>query len=87
MFGSAALDLAWLAEGKVDASITLSNRSWDVAAGVVIAREAGARVLDRDGSEYSTDSNSTIAASPGLSDELLALVHAALQAKASGSPL
>jgi myo-inositol-1(or 4)-monophosphatase len=40
MFGSAALDLAWLAEGKVDASITLSNRSWDVAAGVV-ARKAG----------------------------------------------
>jgi myo-inositol-1(or 4)-monophosphatase len=87
MFGSAALDLAWLAEGKVDASITLSNRSWDVAAGVVIAREAGARVLDRDGSEYSTDSNSTIAASPPLSDEVMALVHAAMQAKASGTSM
>jgi myo-inositol-1(or 4)-monophosphatase len=86
MFGSAALDLAWLAEGKVDASITLSNRSWDVAAGVV-AREAGARVLDRDGSEYSTDSNSTIAASPRLSDEVMTHVHAAMQAKASGSPM
>jgi hypothetical protein len=44
-------------------------------------------VLDRDGSEYSTDSNSTIAASPRLSDEVMGLVHAAMQAKASGSPM
>ena len=86
MFGSAALDLAWLAEGRVDASITLSNRSWDVAAGVVLAREAGARVLDRDGSEYSTDSSSTIAASPGLCAGVLDVVRAAVRARASHSP-
>jgi myo-inositol-1(or 4)-monophosphatase len=84
MFGSAALDLAWLADGKVDASITLSNRSWDVAAGVILAREAGAKVVDRDGSEYSTDANSTIATSPGLRDELLEVVRVALQAEISG---
>jgi fructose-1,6-bisphosphatase/inositol monophosphatase family enzyme len=87
MFGSAALDLAWLAEGKVDASITFSNRSWDVSEGVILAREAGARVVDRDGSEYSTDASSTIAASPGLCDEVLELVQVALQAKASRSPM
>ncbi len=32
MLGSAAIDLAWLAEGKLDASITLCNRPWDMAA-------------------------------------------------------
>jgi myo-inositol-1(or 4)-monophosphatase len=74
MFGSAAVDLAWLAEGKVDASVTLSNRSWDVSAGVVLAREAGARVVDLDGSEHTTDSAATIAASPGVCDELLAIL-------------
>jgi myo-inositol-1(or 4)-monophosphatase len=29
MLGSAAIDLAWLAEGRLDASATPSNRSWD----------------------------------------------------------
>jgi myo-inositol-1(or 4)-monophosphatase len=77
MFGSAAVDLAWLAEGKVDASVTLSNRSWDVAAGVILAREAGAHVFDHDGSEHTTDSGATIAASPGVCDELLAILRAA----------
>lgn len=77
MFGSAAIDLAWLAEGKVDASVTLSNRPWDMAAGVVLAREAGARVVDDDGSDHTTDSAATIAASPGLCDEVLAILRAA----------
>jgi myo-inositol-1(or 4)-monophosphatase len=77
MFGSAAIDLAWLAEGKVDASITLSNRPWDMAAGVVVAREAGARVVDHDGSDHTTDSAATIAATPGVCDELLTILRAA----------
>src|SRR5712692_10484976 len=36
MLGSSAIDLAWLADGKHHASVTLSNRPWDMAAGVVI---------------------------------------------------
>jgi myo-inositol-1(or 4)-monophosphatase len=78
LLGSAALDLAWLAEGKVDASVTLSNRSWDVAAGVILAREAGATVVDQDGSTHTTDSAATVAASPGIRDELLGLLAVAL---------
>jgi myo-inositol-1(or 4)-monophosphatase len=70
MLGSAAIDLAWLAEGRVDASVTLSNRSWDVAAGVILAREAGAVVVDLDGREHTTNSSATIAMSPDLTDEL-----------------
>jgi myo-inositol-1(or 4)-monophosphatase len=45
-----------------------------VAAGVVLAREAGARVVDHDGSEHTTDSAATIAASPGVCEELLAIL-------------
>jgi myo-inositol-1(or 4)-monophosphatase len=74
MFGSAAIDLVWGAEGKVDASIALSNKPWDMAAGVAIAREAGAQVVDSDGSDHSFDSKATIAASPCLINEVLALV-------------
>jgi myo-inositol-1(or 4)-monophosphatase len=77
MLGSAAIDLAWLAAGRHHASVTLSNRPWDMAAGVVIAREAGATVADLDGSEYSLDSRSVIAAAGPLGPELLATVEEA----------
>ena len=77
MLGSAAIDLAWLAAGRHHASITLCNWSWDMAAGVVIAREAGATVADLDGSGYSLASRSVIAAAGRLGEELLATVEEA----------
>src|SRR5207248_878030 len=40
MLGSAAIDLAWLAAGRHYASVTLSNRPWDMAAGRPVSREA-----------------------------------------------
>jgi myo-inositol-1(or 4)-monophosphatase len=45
---------------------------------VLIAREAGARVLDHDGSEHSRESSSTIAVTPALEADLMAAVRAAL---------
>lgn len=80
MHGSAAVDLAWLAEGRIDALIMLSNKPWDTAAGVVIAREAGARTVDRDGSPHTANSTATIAANPKLIDEVLELLQDATAA-------
>jgi myo-inositol-1(or 4)-monophosphatase len=40
MLGSAATDLAWVAEGRLDGCVILSNKPWDTAAGVFIASEA-----------------------------------------------
>ncbi|TMK43642.1 MAG: inositol monophosphatase family protein [Actinobacteria bacterium] len=77
MLGSAAIDLAWLAAGRHHASVTLCNRPWDMAAGVVIAREAGATVADLDGSGYSLASRSVIVATGRLGEELLATVEEA----------
>jgi myo-inositol-1(or 4)-monophosphatase len=71
MLGSAATDLAWLAEGSLDATVTLSNNPWDMCAGVVLARETGHRVVDLDGTDYSIRSNATIGAHPQLLPELL----------------
>ncbi|MFV2175528.1 inositol monophosphatase family protein [Actinomadura sp. LOL_016] len=79
MLGSAAIDLAWVAEGKLDASITLSNKPWDTAAGVIIAREAGAEVLDRDGGDHNFSSTATITITPNLVEDVFALVQTALQ--------
>ncbi|MEW2385433.1 inositol monophosphatase family protein [Micromonospora sp. NPDC047707] len=71
MTGSAALDLAWLAEGKLDAALTLSNHVWDMAAGVVIAREAGAAVVDQDGRDHDIASVVTLAVTPGLREAVI----------------
>jgi myo-inositol-1(or 4)-monophosphatase len=56
----------------------LGNKPWDTSAGVLIAREAGARVLDHDGSEHTQQSRSTIAVTHTLEAELMAAVQAAL---------
>ncbi|QXJ22984.1 inositol monophosphatase [Actinomadura graeca] len=74
MLGSAAIDLAWVAEGKLDASITLSNKPWDTAAGVIIAREAGAKVTDQDGTNHTFDSTGTIASAASLTGDLASLL-------------
>lgn len=75
MLGSAAVDLAWPADGKLDISLTLSNKPWDTAAGVIIVREAGAVVVDADGTDHTFDSTATIAATPAVVDEITALVQ------------
>jgi myo-inositol-1(or 4)-monophosphatase len=75
MLGASAIDLVWTAEGRLDGCIILGNKPWDTSAGVLIAREAGARVLDQDGSEHSPDSGATIAVTPALEGELMELLH------------
>jgi myo-inositol-1(or 4)-monophosphatase len=78
MIGTAALDLAWVAEGRLDASITLGSKPWDTAAGALLAREAGASVVDADGGPHRFESDVAIAAPPGLVSQLLLLVRASI---------
>ena len=49
--GSAALDLAWTAAGRLDGYFELGLKAWDVAAGALLVREAGGVVTDFDGNE------------------------------------
>jgi myo-inositol-1(or 4)-monophosphatase len=72
--GSAALDLAWIAAGRLGASIMLSNRAWDVSAGILVVRESGGFVYDLDGTEHDLSSRCPLASLPGLKAELLALM-------------
>jgi myo-inositol-1(or 4)-monophosphatase len=76
MLGTAALDLAWVAEGRLDASITLGNKPWDTAAGVILAREGRAAVVDNDGTAHSYYSVATIAGPDTLISQLLPLIQA-----------
>lgn len=77
MLGSAVIDLTWVAAGSLGASVMLSNKPWETAAGVLLAREAGALVLDREGRPHTLESTSTVAVAPALADELLELLATA----------
>lgn len=65
-FGSAALDLAYVAAGRFDGFWELGLKPWDLAAGIVIAREAGAVVSDLEGGERMLETGDVVAAAPGL---------------------
>ncbi|AFY39560.1 inositol monophosphatase [[Leptolyngbya] sp. PCC 7376] len=71
MLGSAALQLAWLAAGRLDLSITLSNKPWDVQAGKLLVSEAGGRVFDYDGSTHNLNSRFTLGSNTHLSPQLI----------------
>ena len=73
--GSAALDLCFLAAGRVDGYWEIRLEPWDLAAGMLIAREAGAIVTKRDGDyEMLTKPCSVVAANPVLHAKLLKAV-------------
>ncbi|CAM2927287.1 inositol monophosphatase family protein [Saccharomonospora xinjiangensis] len=76
MFGAASLDLAWVAEGRTDACVILSNKPWDTAAGVTISRESNASIKDGNGSAYSPSSLSIICSSRHIDDDLRILIQA-----------
>ena len=75
--GSAALDLCDVAAGRFDAFWELSLAPWDVAAGVVLVREAGGRVTRLDGSEHVTGHGSIVAGSPAMHGWLIDLLRSA----------
>ena len=78
--GSAALDLCYIAAGRFDGYWELRLNSWDIAAGEIIAREAGAVVTDLDGNpDDLIDDQSTqhaiLAASPAIHRQMMAILH------------
>ncbi len=78
--GSAALDLCHVASGRLDGYWEMSLKPWDVAAGVLAAREAGAVVTDFDGVAGELDGVSVVAAAPGLHAVMIAEIDAARRA-------
>ncbi len=76
--GSAALDLAWLAAGRYDGYWQRGLSPWDMAAGIVILREAGGVVTDADGaSDGPLTAGSIVAGNDRIQPALLASIAAA----------
>jgi len=70
--GSAALDLAWVACGRLDGFYETALAPWDSAAGAIVVREAGGAVADLEPTDG--DPAGIVAGRPGLLEPLLALV-------------
>ncbi|MEX1248712.1 MAG: inositol monophosphatase family protein [Anaerolineales bacterium] len=74
--GSAALDLCYVAAGRLDGFWEIRLNAWDVAAGALIAKEAGARVTDvRGGPDFITKPQSVVAANPALHTKMLEVLQ------------
>jgi myo-inositol-1(or 4)-monophosphatase len=69
--GSAALDLCYVAAGRLDAYWEFKLKAWDVAAGILIVEEAGGRVSAAAGGEVPADGSSVVATNALLHDAVL----------------
>jgi len=74
--GAAALDLAWVAAGRIDGFWELGLSPWDMAAGVLLVREAGGLVGDLDGEETFMKSGNIVASNGKLFASILKTLHA-----------
>ena len=71
--GSAALDLAYVAAGRLDAFWEFNLNPWDTAAGILLVEESGGRVTDFQGGKFKLDSRETLASNGLIHDELMGL--------------
>ncbi len=77
-FGTIALEMAYLADGRYDALIAARGKPqqlYDVAAGLLLVQEAGGRVTDHLGQPYRPYTTDLVATNGLIHDELIALIH------------
>lgn len=73
--GSAALDLAYVAAGRLDAALELELAPWDMAAGILLVQEAGGIVCDIKGGEDYFTTGQVMVANPKLCPLLLQAIR------------
>ena len=77
--GSAALNLAYLAAGRLDGFWSHSLKPWDIAAGVLLVREAGGMVTKMDGSPLALEIPDLLSTNGAIHAELRDLLSAPVQ--------
>src|SRR5471032_2970681 len=76
-FGAAALDLAWVAAGRLDGYWERDIKPWDIAAGLILLREAGGFVSDCDGGDDMFAKGHVAAGNDAIHKELLRVLKGA----------
>lgn len=72
--GAAALDLAWVAAGRLDAYVEHGLQPWDIAAGILLVREAGGVATDAGGGEAMLETGSIVAGNGQIHRLMLGLI-------------
>ncbi|MCW8829901.1 MAG: inositol monophosphatase [Gammaproteobacteria bacterium] len=80
--GSAALDLAWLAAGRTDGFWEFNLNAWDIAAGILLVREAGGIITDFAGGDRYLETGDIIAASPKVFPEMMKIISSSVKGSA-----
>ena len=73
--GSAALDLAYVAAGRFDAFWEMNLNEWDIAAGILLVKEAGGLVSDFNGGQTYMDTGHIVVGSPKVFKPILQIVQ------------
>ncbi|MEP7304541.1 MAG: inositol monophosphatase family protein [Acidobacteriota bacterium] len=73
--GSAAIDLCYVAAGRLDGFWERDLKPWDVAAGALIVAEAGGRVTQMDGSSFNSRDNQVLASNGWIHDRMLDVIR------------
>ena len=73
--GSAALDLAYVAAGRLDGFWEIALNEWDIAAGALLIKEAGGLVGDFSGGDEYLDSGNVVAGTPKVFKEILQTIN------------
>jgi myo-inositol-1(or 4)-monophosphatase len=73
-FGSSALDLAYLASGRCDGVWERNLNYWDIAAGIIIVKEAGGTVTDFKGGDKYIEERNLLATNSKIDKDLIALL-------------
>jgi myo-inositol-1(or 4)-monophosphatase len=86
--GSAAIDLCYVAAGRLDGFYELKLNPWDISAGALLVQEAGGRVTSLDGGPYSSRGGEVIASNGGVHDAMVETLQVFKSARRSrkGTP-
>ncbi len=82
-YGSASLDLAWVAAGRLDAYWERDLSPWDMAAGILLVREAGGYASDLEGGEAIFAKAQIVAGNETMHGSLIRLLRAAARQRAT----
>jgi myo-inositol-1(or 4)-monophosphatase len=77
MLGSAAIMLAWVANGRLTCYWEYDLSSWDISAGALIVKEAGGRLTDLEGNDFDIKNRKICASNghPNVHDEILRVLR------------
>ncbi len=73
--GSAAIDLCWVAAGRFDGYFEHHLQTWDSAAGFLMVKEAGGKVTDYSGKDFSVYQKQILATNGLIHEELREIIN------------